>query len=81
MITFIPKRPESLTPNFFRSARGDEALDYAFKRYCEIYFERLGTGYYTQWEAQREAEHMGYHAAMTDLLVHCQGVEKGWAKS
>ena len=76
MITFIPKRPEELSKAFYHSEASHKALDFGFHRYTQIYFEKLGSGYYTQHEAESFALNVGQYAAMLDLLSYAERTAK-----
>lgn len=76
MITFLPQRPAILIADLWQSKAGDIAYDKGYDWYCQTYYEALGVGHYTQWEAERYAERAGLHMTMINLQSHCEQVER-----
>lgn len=73
---FRPKRPDSLTPRFWRSEKGDKAYDRGYERYCEVYYKNLGTEHYTRHEAENYAQIAGYHQAMIIMAAELESIER-----
>lgn len=66
MITFLPKMPDRLVP-FFKSQAATEQSESAYDRYCEVYFERLGDGFYSQHQAAEFAEALAVYSMCLGL--------------
>lgn len=76
MITFIPERPSSLTPDCWQSEIGNKALDKGFEWYCETFFDYLGNGFYKVHEASNAAERAGLYMASIQMASKLADMER-----